>query len=93
LTGTLAGLTLLPGAYCFDSSADLTGVLRLRGESSDRWTFKIGRSGIGALLATNFSVVLDGGGDACNVTWWVRDGATITTSAFQGTILAGLGLP
>lgn len=89
LTGTLAGLTLSPGTYCFDSSANLMGVLTLTGGSSGRWTFKIGRSGTGALLATNFSVVMGGGGDACNVTWWVRDAAMITASAFQGNILAG----
>jgi hypothetical protein len=88
LNGSLDGRTLLPGTYCFDSSANLTGVLKLTGSSTSRWTFKIGTSGNGALVATNFSVVTSGGADACNVTWWVRDGATITTSSLQGNVLA-----
>jgi len=33
--------------------------------------------------------VMAGGGQACNVNWWVAQAATLTTSSFQGTILAG----
>jgi hypothetical protein len=29
------------------------------------------------------------GSNPCNVTWWVRQAVTLTTSTFQGTILAG----
>jgi hypothetical protein len=88
LTGTLAGVTLAPGVYCFDAAATLTGVLTLDGPSDGIWVFKIGTSGTGALTGTNFSVVMAGGGQASNVTWRVAEAATMTTSAFQGNILA-----
>lgn len=35
LTGTLAGVTLAPGVYCFDAAATVTGVLTLAGSSTD----------------------------------------------------------
>ena len=92
LTGTLAGVTLAPGVYCFDAAATLTGVLTLDGPSDGTWIFKIGTSGTGALTGTNFSVVMAGGGQACNVTWWVAEGTTMTTSAFQGNILGGAAI-
>ena len=34
LTGTLAGVTLAPGVYCFDAAATLTGVLTLQGPAN-----------------------------------------------------------
>jgi hypothetical protein len=91
LTGTLDGLTLAPGVYCFDAAATLTGVLTLDGPANGTWIFLIGTSGTGALTGTNFfsSVVMTGGGQPCNVTWWVEQAATLTTSNFVGTILAG----
>jgi hypothetical protein len=92
LTGTLAGVTLAPGAYCFDAAAALTGVLTLNGPSNGTWRFKIGTLGTGALTGSNFSVVMSGGGQSCNATWWVAQGATMTTSAFQGNILAGAAI-
>jgi hypothetical protein len=84
LTGTLAGVTLGPGTYCFDAAATLTGTLTLTGTGP--WLFEIGTGGTGALTATNFTVV---GSNPCGATWWVRQAATLTTSTFQGTILAG----
>jgi hypothetical protein len=92
LTGTLAGVTLSPGVYCFNAAATLTGVLTLNGPSDGTWVFQIGTSGTGALTGTSFSVVMADGGQASNVTWWVADAATMTTSAFQGNILAGAGI-
>jgi len=92
LTGTLAGVTLAPGVYCFDAAATLTGVLTLKGPSNGVWLFKIGTGGTGALTGTNFSVVMDGGADACNVTWWVSQAATMTDSHFIGSILAGAAI-
>jgi hypothetical protein len=91
LTGTLDGMTLSPGVYCFDASATLTGVLTLDGQGDPNagWIFKIGTLGTGALTATNFSVVMENGGAPCSVYWWVAEAATLTTSSFQGTILAG----
>jgi hypothetical protein len=89
LTGTLAGVTLAPGVYCFDAAAALTGTLTLRGSANGTWLFLVGTGGTGALTATNLSIVTSGGADACNVTWWVAQDATVTTSNFVGTILAG----
>ena len=92
LTGTLDGVTLAPGVYCFDAAATLTGTLTLAGPSTGIWIFKIGTSGTGALTGTNFSVVMANGAVACNVYWWVHDAATMTTSDFKGTILAGAAI-
>ncbi|HEY5291724.1 MAG TPA: ice-binding family protein, partial [Burkholderiales bacterium] len=46
----------------------------------------------GALTGTNFSVVMAGSGQPCNVYWWVAEAVTMTTSGFQGTILAGAAI-
>ena len=92
LTGTLAGVTLSPGVYCFTAAAALTGTLTLDGPADGVWIFKIGTGGTGALTGTNFSVVMagDAAEAACpNVYWWVAQDATLTTSNFLGTILAG----
>jgi hypothetical protein len=89
LTGTLAGQVLMPGVYCVDATAK-TGTLTLDagGDPNAAWTFLVD----GALTGTNFNVVMINGGDACNVTWWVRDAATLTTSTFLGTVLAGAAI-
>jgi len=91
LTGTLAGVTLPPGVYCFPAAATLTGTLTLEGPADGVWIFKIGTGGTGALTATNFSVVMAGNAAAVcpNVYWWVAQAATLTGSNFLGTILAG----
>ncbi len=90
LSGDLGGVTLnQPGVYCVDAASTTTGgVLTLSGPANGIWIFKIGTSGTGALTGTNFSVVMEGG-SPCNVYWWVAEAATMTDSAFQGTILAG----
>ncbi|MFH1570947.1 MAG: ice-binding family protein [Gemmatimonadota bacterium] len=92
LTGTLAGLTLEPGVYYFTAAATLTGVLTLDGPADGVWLFKIGTLGTGALTGTNFQVVMAGGAVPCNVTWWVSQAVTMTTSDFQGNILAGAAI-
>ena len=95
LTGTLAGVTLTtPGVYCVDAVAK-TGVLTLTGDGI--WIFKVAADPAtipptGALTGTNFSVVLNNGATACNVYWWVAEAATMTTSDFKGTILAGAAI-
>jgi hypothetical protein len=92
LTGTLADVTLSPGVYCFTAAAALTGTLTLDGPADGVWIFKIGSGDTGALTGTNFSVVMAGGAEEAqcpNVYWWVAQDATLTTSTFQGTILAG----
>lgn len=92
LTGTLAGVTLAPGAYCFPAAATVTGVLTLDGPSDGIWTFKIGTGGTGALTGSSFSIVMAGGGQPGNVTWWVAQGVTLTDSKVVGTILGGAGI-
>jgi hypothetical protein len=92
LTGTLDGVILSPGTYCFDAAATLTGVLTLNGPSNGTWTFKIGTLGTGALTGTSFTALMAGGAQPCNVTWWVAEAATMTDSHFIGTILAGAAI-
>ena len=89
LTGTLAGVTLAPCVYCFNAAATVTGVLTLNGPAEGIWIFKIGTSGTGALTGSSFSVVMAGGGQPGNVTWWVAQGVTLTDSHVIGTILGG----
>ncbi len=84
LTGTLAGVALGPGTYCFDAAAALTGTLTLTG--SGPWLFEIGATAVGALTANSFRVVSD---NPCNALWWVEADVTMTDSAFVGTILGG----
>ena len=88
ITGTLAGQNLAPGVYCVSAEAK-TGVLTLTGPANGTWTFKVAP---GAFTGTSFSVVMAGGGQACNVKWWVAQGATITDSHLIGTILAGAAI-
>lgn len=82
--GSLAAQTLAPGVYCTDAVAK-TGVLTLNGPSNGVWIFLVE----GALTGTNFTVVMAGGGQPCNVYWTPSVAATFTTSTVNGTILAG----
>jgi hypothetical protein len=84
VTGNLAGLNLAPGVYCLDAVAK-EGTLTLTGPANGVWVFLVN----GALTGTNFSVAMAGGGVPCNVYWAPTAGATLTTSAFKGSILAG----
>ena len=84
LSGDLAGQTLAPGVYCADAVAK-TGTLTLNGPADATWIFLVN----GALTGTNFSVAMTGGAQACNVYWAPTAGATMTTSALKGNILAG----
>jgi len=89
LTGQdLGGLTLGPGVYRFDSSAQLTGILTLDGEGSSNPTF-IFQMGSTITTASNSSVVLINGAGGCAVFWQVGSSATLGTGTqFQGTIMA-----
>lgn len=88
ITGTLAGQEFSPGVYCISAEAK-TGVLTLRGGSNATWLIKVP---FGALTGTSFSVVLAGGAQACNVTWWVDAAATMTDSDLKGNVLAGAAI-
>jgi Ice-binding-like len=84
----LVGKTLVPGVYCFGSTAALTGVLTLDGQNdpSAVWVFKIGTA---ITTASGSSIVFIRSGSGCNVYWQVTSSATIgTTSKFAGNILA-----
>jgi hypothetical protein len=83
--GTSPGaVTLAPGVYCFNSSAQLTGTLTLNGNGV--YIFKIGTT---LTTASNSSVVLAKGATAGNVFWQVSSSATLgTNTAFEGSILA-----
>ena len=89
LTGqNLGGLTLLPGAYGFSSSAQLTGNLTLNalGNPNAQFVVEIGSS---LTTASASSVTLINGASPCNVYWQVGSSATLgTTTAFEGNVLA-----
>lgn len=92
LTGDLAGLVLTPGVYCIEAASTTTnGTLTLdaQGDANATWLFKVGTLGTGALTGTGFSVVMDNGGQPCNVTWLVADAVTMSASSFKGNIFAG----
>lgn len=89
LTGQdLGGLTLQPGVYNFDSSAQLTGTLTLDalGDPNALFVFQIGST-----LTTASSSVIDvlNGGAGTGVFFQVGSSATLGTSTvFAGNILA-----
>jgi hypothetical protein len=89
LTGQdLGGLTLVAGAYRFDTSAGLTGALTLdaEGDPNAQFVFEIGST---LITASASSVLLVNGASPCNVYWQVGSSATLgTTTAFAGNVLA-----
>jgi len=88
LTGMdLGGLTLTPGVYQFDTSAQLTGTLTLDAQGLDNplFVFQIGST---LTTASNSSVVFING-DSGDVYFQVGSSATLGTDTdFIGTILA-----
>src|SRR5579859_2179487 len=79
LTGQdLGGKTLVPGVYCFSSSAQLTGALTLDagGDPGAVWVFKTGST---LTTASNSSVLPLNGAQACNVFWQIGSSATLGT--------------
>ncbi len=93
LTGQdLGGLTLVPGVYCFSSSAQLTGALTLDalGDPDAVFAFQIGST---LTTASNASVTMINGGSACNVFWQVGSSATLgTATVFVGNVLASASI-
>ena len=89
LTGQdLGGMTLLPGVYCFSSSAQLTGDVTLDGQGNPAavWVFQIGTT---LTTASAAKVLLTNGASACSVYWQIGTSATLGTgTAFAGNILA-----
>ena len=100
-TGTLdtaytgATLMLPPGVYCNAAAVTFTNTtltLDGMGNANAVWIFKVGTGGTGALTGTNFSVVMANAGQPCNVSWWVAEAVTMTTSNLQGAVLAGAAI-
>ncbi len=89
LTGTnLGGLTLGPGVYGFNSSAQLTGglILDAQGNPDAIFIFKIASS---LTTASGSSVSVINGGSDCNVFWQIGSSATLgTATSFAGNLLA-----
>jgi ice-binding like protein len=90
LSGQVLGtdvLTLPPGVYCFNTSAQLTGTLSLTGAGP--WVFQIGST---LTTASNSAIVVVDAGQNCsgsNVFWQVGSSATLGTGTrFAGNILA-----
>jgi len=85
LTGQdLGGQNLTPGVYSFSTSAQLTGTLTLTGNGI--YIFQIGST---LTTASNSSVALLGGAQACAVYWQVGSSATLgTATEFQGNLMA-----
>jgi hypothetical protein len=88
LTGMdLGTLTLTPGVYCFDGSAQLTGTLNLNavGDPNAVFVFLIGST---LTTATNAAVIVSGG-SPCGVFFQVGSSATLGTGTqFAGNIFA-----
>lgn len=89
LTGLVLGsggtvLTLMPGVYCFSSTAQLTGNLVLNGAGV--YIFQVGS---GLTTASGSSITLTNGAEACGVWFQVTSSATLgTTTSLVGNILA-----
>jgi hypothetical protein len=79
---------LVPGVYCFSSSAQLTGTLTLDAQNDSDALF-VFRMGSTLTTASNSSVVVINGGDHCNVWWHATSSVTLGTgTTFVGHILA-----
>jgi hypothetical protein len=97
---TTTTLTVGSGVICFPNGVTFTNsTLILTG--SGPWLFKVGTtatSSSGALTGTNLHMIMPAGTNPCDVTWWVRAAATMTTdndangTTFFGTILAGAAI-
>jgi hypothetical protein len=85
LAGTLAGVILKPGVYCFPAGASLTGTLTLDGSAFGVWVIKVN----GALTGKSFSMVMAGNGKPCNVYLESIGATTMTTSNAKGNIFSG----
>ncbi len=84
----LGGKTLVSGVYCFNVAAQLTGQLTLdgQGNANSVFIFQIGST---LTTASNASVLLINGAQACRVFWQIGSSATLgTNTGFKGNILA-----
>lgn len=80
----LGGKNLTPGVYTYSSSAQLTGPLTLSGNGV--FIFQIGSA---LTTASNSTVLLTNGAQACAVFWQVGSSATLgSATQFQGNLMA-----
>jgi len=89
LTGqNLGGMTLTPGVYCFNSSAQLTGTITLNGLNNPNSIF-IFQMGTTLTTASGSSVLLINNASSCGVAWQVGSSATLGTgTSLLGNIVA-----
>jgi hypothetical protein len=88
VSGDLGGRQLTSGVYKASSSLGLTGAVTLdaKGDPDAVFIFQVGSA---LTTATDSSVSLLNGAQACNVYWQIGSSATLgTRTAFKGTILA-----
>jgi len=85
LSGDLGGMVLAPGIYCIAGVGLLTSQLTLNGGANAVWIFKAASS----ITPIGGSVVMSGGGNACNVYWELGTAASFDNTAFAGNVLAG----
>jgi type VI secretion system secreted protein VgrG len=89
LTGQdLGGLILTPGVYCFNTSAQLTGILTLNGLNNPNanFVFKMGST---LTTTSGSSVLLINNASSCGVGWQVGSSATLGTgTSLLGNIVA-----
>lgn len=84
----LGGLTLTPGVYKFDTSAQLTGTLILDAEGDPEAVF-IFQIGSTLTTASDSTVSLTNGASNCRVFWQVGSSATLgTNTEFVGHVFA-----
>ena len=79
LTGQdLGGMTLVPGVYCFASSAGLTGILTLdaQGDPNAVFVFQIGST---LTTAGGSTISLTNSAQSCHVFWQIGSSATLGT--------------
>jgi len=92
LTGQdLGGQTLIPGVYCFNTSAQLTGDLSLAATAlTDVFVIQIGST---LTTASNAKVLTNSLVNPANVYWVVGSSATLgTNTTFIGNILADISI-
>ena len=89
LSGTdLGGLNLTPGVYTYSSSAQLTGPITLSGNGV--FIFQVGTT---LTTASNASVLLTNGAQACAVWWQVGSSAILgSATQFQGNLMAHISI-
>ena len=87
-SGVLNGQTLTPGVYNASSTLGLTGNVTLNALGNPNAVF-IFQVGSGLTTATDSSVTLINGAQACNVYWQIGSSAELLArTSFKGTLMA-----